>query len=148
MKKMNDYRGEIIGPIQADGWDIDTIVTTIKHIAENKSIPIDIKIDEISTGGLFGKKMPCIIISHPNPPISYFQHMIIINGNIFNFQFWGMSKANYNNNMKEMDRNSGKLSGLIKSALRSDMSMELQTEQIWHQKIISIYNDIWFPKNE
>lgn len=109
MKKMNDCRGEIIGLIQADGWDIDTIVTTIKNIAEKKSIPIDIKTDEISTGGLFGKKMPCIIISHPNPPISYFQHMIIINGNIFNFQFWGMSKANYNNIKKVFSSNLFKL---------------------------------------
>ena len=86
--------------------------------------------------------MPCIIISHPNPPIAYFDHMIIMNGDILNFQFWGFSKANYNNNMKEMDRKSGKLSGLIKSAVRSDMSMELQTEQVWHMQIVSIYEDM------
>ena len=58
-----------------------------------------------------------------------------------------MSKANYNNNMKEMDRNSGKLSGLVKSALRSDMTLELQTEQMWHNQVMSIYEDIWFPPN-
>lgn len=90
--------------------------------------------------------MPCVMVSHPNPPQQYFSHLIILNGNIINFQYWGMSKANYNNNMIEMDRNSGKISGLIKSALRSDMSMELQTEQMWHQQILSIYEAIWFPQ--
>lgn len=145
MKKIKDCRGEIRGPVQADGWSIRTLAERIKEIAASKEIPANVLIDEVSTGGLFGKTMPCIIISHPNPPISYFQHMVIMNGNIFNFQFWGMSKANYNNNMNEMDKNSGTLSGLIKSALRSDMSLELQTEQVWHNQILSIYEELWFP---
>lgn len=139
MKKIKDCKGEIMDPIPANGCGIDYIVGEIRRIAEEKGIPANVSVDEISTGGLFGKTMPCIIISHPNPPISYFDQMIIMNGDILNFQFWGFSKANYNNNMKEMDRNSGKLSGLIKSAVRSDMSMELQTEQMWHSQIISIY---------
>jgi len=146
MKKIKDCRGEIRGAIQAEGWDRESLVQLINQIAEEKGIPVSVSVDEVSTGGLFGTVMPCIIISHPNPPMSYFQHMVIMNGNIFNFQFWGMSKANYNNNMKEMDRNSGKLSGLIKSAMRSDMSMELQTEQMWHSQVMSIYEDIWFPR--
>ena len=145
MKKIKDCRGEIRGAIQAEGWDRKSLVNLIKQIAEEKGIPVRVSVDEVSTGGLFGTVMPCIIISHPNPPISYFDQMVIMNGSIFNFQFWGMSKANYNNNMKEADRNSGKLSGLIKSAIRSDMSMELQTEQMWHEQVMSIYEDIWFP---
>lgn len=147
MKKIKDCRGEIRGAIQADGWNRNELVNLIKEIAEANGIPVSVSIDEISTGGLFGQTMPCIIISHPNPPMQYFQHMIIMNGNIFNFQFWGMSKANYNNNMKEAERNSGKLSGLVKSTLRSDMSMELQTEQVWHNQVMSIYEEIWFPSD-
>lgn len=142
MKKIKDCRGEIISPVPANGCDIGYIAGEIKRIADEKGIPAIVSIEEISTGGLFGKTMPCIIISHPNPPIAYFDHMIIMNGDILNFQFWGFSKANYNNNMKEMDRKSGKLSGLIKSAVRSDMSMELQTEQVWHMQIVSIYEDM------
>ncbi len=146
MKKIKDCRGEIRPAIQADGWNAENIAQFIKEIAEANNIPASVSVDEASTGGLFGKTMPCVMVSHPNPPQQYFSHLIILNGNIINFQYWGMSKANYNNNMIEMDRNSGKISGLIKSALRSDMSMELQTEQMWHQQILSIYEAIWFPQ--
>lgn len=146
MKKIKDCRGEIRQAIQAAGWSAENIAESIKEIAEANNIPASVSVDEASTGGLFGKTMPCVMVSHPNPPQQYFSHLIIINGDIINFQYWGMSKANYNNNMKEMDRNSGKISGLIKSALRSDMRMELQTEQLWHQQILSIYEAIWFPQ--
>ena len=146
MKKIKDCRGEIRQAIQAAGWSAENIEEFIKEIAEANNIPASVSGDEASTGGLFGKTMPCVMVSHPNPPQQYFSHLIIINGDIINFQYWGMSKANYNNNMKEMDRNSGKISGLIKSALRSDMRMELQTEQLWHQQILSIYEAIWFPQ--
>ena len=146
MKKIKDCRGEIRQAIQAAGWSAENIAEFIKEIAEANNIPASVSVDEASTGGLFGKTMPCVMVSHPNPPQQYFSHLIIINGDIINFQCWGMSKANYNNNMKEMDRNSGKISGLIKSALRSDMRMELQTEQLWHQQILSIYEAIWFPQ--
>lgn len=144
MKKIKDCRGEIRVPIQAEGWKSSEIANLIKEIADERNVPVKVSVDEVSTGGLFGTTKPCVIVSHPNPPISYFDHMIIINGNVINFQFWGMSKANYNNNMNEIDKKSGKLSGLVKSALRSDMSMELQTEQMWHNKILDIYEDIWF----
>ncbi len=146
MKKIKDCRGEIRQAIQAAGWSAENIAEFIKEIAESKNIPASVSVDEASTGGLFGKTMPCVMVSHPNPPQQYFSHLIIINGDIINFQYWGMSKANYNNNMNEMDRNSGKISGLIKSALRSDMRMELQTEQLWHQQILSIYDAIWFQQ--
>lgn len=146
MKKIKDCRGEIRQAIQAAGWNAENIAEFIKEIAEANNIPASVSVYEASTGGLFGKTMPCVMVSHPNPPQQYFSHLIIINGDIINFQYWGMSKANYNNNMKEMDRNSGKISGLIKSALRSDMRMELQTEQLWHQQILSIYEAIWFPQ--
>ena len=146
MKKIKDCRGEIRQAIQAAGWSAENIAEFIKEISEANNIPASVSVYEASTGGLFGKTMPCVMVSHPNPPQQYFSHLIIINGDIINFQYWGMSKANYNNNMKEMDRNSGKISGLIKSALRSDMRMELQTEQLWHQQILSIYEAIWFPQ--
>ena len=146
MKKIKDCRGEIRQAIQAAGWSAENIAEFIKEIAEANNIPASVSVDEASTGGLFGKTMPCVMVSHPNPPQQYFSHLTIINGDIINFQYWGMSKANYNNNMNEMDRNSGKISGLIKSALRSDMRMELQTEQLWHQQILSIYDAIWFQQ--
>ena len=144
MKKIKDCRGEIRGPIMTSApGDRKTICELIRQKAKEKGIPVNVSYDEVSSGGLFGKAMPCLIVSHPNPPMSYFDHMIIINGNVYNFQFWGNSKANYNNNMKEMDRKSGTISGMIKSAIRSDMSMELQTEHLWHQQVASIYEEIF-----
>lgn len=139
MKKMKDCRGDIMRPVSTNGVDIQHLADAIIQGTEANGIPANVSVDEITTGGLFGNVMPCIVVSHPNPPISYFEHLLIFNGDIINFKFYGFSKATYNNNMKEADRNSGKLSGLLKASLRSDMSMELQTEQLWHSDLCSLY---------
>lgn len=141
-----DCRGEIRQTIQAEGWTATDIAEYIQAIADRDGIPVNVTTDQVKSGGLFGSFYPCVLISHPNPPQSYFQHMIIINGNIINFQFWGMSKANYNSNMKEMHRNEGLLTGLVKSAFYQHGEMALQTEMLWHNQINNIYEEIWFGR--
>lgn len=145
MKKLKDCHGEIRPAIRADGWTPEGIIHFAEEYAKEHNISAIFKTDEISAGGLFGQAYPCVIISHPNPPQSYFDHMIIINGNIISFRFWGYSKANSKTNLNEMDRNSGTLGGLLKSAIRGSAEMELQTEQLWHQEILAIYENIWNP---
>ena len=143
---VKDCRGEIIGPIRAVGWDVNNVKEKLEELANKYETPVVFRIDQVKSGGLFGSYYPCLILSHPNPPQSYFEHMIIFNGDIISFQFWGMSKANYNANMAEYHKNSGKLSGLVKSAFYGNDEMALQTEQVWHQQIIELYNELFKPQ--
>ena len=145
---VKDCRGEIIGALKASGsgWNATNVKNALEELAQERGIPVNFRIDEIKSGCLFGNYYPCIILSHPNPPQSYFDHMIIFNGDIISFQFWGMSKANYNANMAEYHKNSGKLSGLVKSAFYGKDEMAMQTEQAWHQEIISLYYELFEPQ--
>ena len=146
---VKDCKGECWQTIQAGGWNSRDIKDMIENIADKRGVPVSVRTDEIKSGGLLSSNFfPCVIVSHPNPPQSYFDQIIIINGNIINFQFWGMSKANYSANMKEYHKSQGSLSGLVKSAFYQNDQMALQTEQFWHQHITDIYAEIWFGSSE
>ena len=148
MVKLKEQRGTVVDPFMAEGWKAPDVAAFAKRIAEEKGIPANIFVDQATTGGFFGQQYPCVIIKHPNPPQSYFEHWIVINGNLINIYFGGMSKANYNMNLKEQRSKSGKLSGIIMGAMMQDSSMDLQTEQMWHQQIMQIYQEIWFSDAE
>lgn len=143
---IKDCRGEIIGPIQAPGWTATDVKEQLVALAEQHEVPVVIRTDQVKSGGLFGSYFPCVILSHPNPPQAYYSHMIIFNGDILNFQFYGMSKANYNANMAEYHKNSGKLTGLVKSAFYGNDEMAIQTEDMWHSKIVDLYIELFQPQ--
>lgn len=147
MVSLKQGRGEICQSILAQGWTAPVIAQYIRDIAEQEGIPAKVTVSEATTGGLFGSTFPCVVIEHPNPPQQYFDHWVIINGDVINFQYGGMSTATYNMNLKEERRNSGKLTGMLMGAMMSDSSMELQTEHVWHNQIKGIYQQIWFSEN-
>ena len=148
MPNLKNQRGVICDPVQVSGeWTIGDLISLTQEIAERDGVPAEFSEDTASTGGLFGKSYPCMIVKHPKPPQSYFEHWVVKNGSILNFYYGGMSKANYNNNMKEHHSNSGKLSGMLRGAMMKDMSMELQTEQMWHKQIMDIYQKVLFGED-
>lgn len=118
------------------------ISSSILEVAQERGVPAITTIDEMKSGGLFGQKNPCVIVSHPKPPQSYFSIVIIINGDTLNFQFWGKSKNTTKINLKEHYANNGKLSGMIKSALIKKDDMSLQTEQNWYADIMNIVESL------
>lgn len=143
--KLKEQRGVVVDPFQANGWTASAVAEMATDIANKYGIPANISVDQVTTGGLFGQQYPCVVIKHPSQP--YFDQWVVINGNIINVYYGGYSKANYNTNLKEQRSNSGKLSGMIMGALMQDSSMDLQTERMWHDQIIGIYKEIWFPDN-
>lgn len=134
-----ECRGEVMPSIKFTNTDDLTAENIAMHLEQEfqmRNIPAKIQTDRIQSGRrLLGSWHPCVKISHPNPPQAYFDQLIIINGNILNFQFWGYSKANYKKNKKQELSNSGTLSGMIRGALVSDDDMAFQTEMAWHEDI-------------
>ena len=55
---------------------------------KSKNIPASIREDFAKSGGLFGNKVPMLVISHPNPPSHYFDIGIVINGHSFGSLSW------------------------------------------------------------
>lgn len=141
---MKDCRGEIRETIIVENCSAQAIALEIIKKTKEKNIPAKVEVDVVRAGGLFGDEYPCVMVSHPNPPQSYFDHMIIVNENLISFQYWGISKANFSSNMKEMHQNSGTLGGLLKSAFYTDDPMAIQKENLWHKQINSVYDEIWF----
>ena len=112
-----------------------TICNELKSLFSEAKIPANISEDSIKSGGFFGSTYPCVLISHPNPPQSYFDHVIIINGDTVSFKYYGFSKATFNHNKKEALKQEGKL---LKSALVNDDIMSLETEFNWHRDVTSL----------
>lgn len=66
---------------------------------ERQGIPARVSFDMVKSGGLFGTKLPIMIISHPNPPSRFFDVGVVINGNMVSFPLLGESKQNTAANM-------------------------------------------------
>lgn len=109
----------------------------IKQAARERGVPADVRVDTIRSGGMmFGSTCPCVVVSHPNPPQRYFDQLLILNGNVVSFKYWGESKANTNHNKKEEYR------GSWKGLFVNDDQMALQTEMVWHAEMKEIYESL------
>ena len=136
---IKDCKGEAMPPIQFRDASTSTPGNIIQAISEEtnaRGIPANFRENSIKLGGFFGTNYPCVIISHPNPPQSYFDIIIIINQNILTFQFWGYSKANYDSNRKDMYSNKGTLTGMIRGALVKVDELQMQQETVWYSNIL------------
>ena len=146
--KITECHGDIRNPIRLGNAKITAsdLASHFKQVAEDRGVPITVRADSIRSGGmLFGSDYPCVIISHPNPPASYFDIVVIISGNAISFKYAGYSKANYNHNRKEDYRNQakqGSLSGMLKGAFVNDDVMALQDEAAWQSEVLDIIETI------
>ncbi len=145
MLNLKNSRGEVMPPIRfrdATGLTADNISNDIKIAASQQSVPANVWVDSVKSGGLLGSAYPCVMISHPNPPTEYFKIMIVINGDTLSFQYMGNSKNNVKSNKQEMYRNDHSLKGLIKSAIVRTDEMAMQQEGNWYADIMQIINSM------
>lgn len=120
----------------------DELAEEVKLIAMQKEIPVSVHTDIVSEGGLFGKEYPCVVISHPNPPDSYFDQVIAICGESLYFYFFGYSKATTQANKRKMRKDSNNLLDNLVGAMMSDNTVALDTEDIWHSEVCQIYDEL------
>lgn len=138
---INESCGELMPPIRlrnTEGCTAENMAANIQAIAQQRGVPANTNVQTIRSGNfLFGSDYPCVIVSHPNPPQPYFSHMIVINGSVISFHYWGRSKANENRNKKEA------LKGTFRGMFVSDDSLALQTEDAWHSEMQEIYESLF-----
>lgn len=137
---LKDNRGVICDPISfmdATNVNAKNIVEMMEINAKEMGVPMNIRIDTMKEGGLFGNAYPCVVITHPNPPQQYFTHVIVINGNVVNFFFFGNSKANYATNKANARKD--KLSGMILNAFSGSSEMAYQQEMLWHSNVHKVF---------
>ena len=89
---IKNNRGTIADPMSfrdSTNVEANSIATLMTQKAEELGVPVNISVDTVKEGGLFGRSYPCVVINHPNPPQEYFTDVYIINGNTVNFYFFG-----------------------------------------------------------
>ena len=139
---IKDCRGTIRDPIQfsdVSGVTAENISTQMREEAKFRGVPAKITVTTIHSGSfLFGNDYPCIMVSHPNPPQEYFDLLIILNGAVVSFMYWGNSKANYNYNKKRQLESEGKFSSIF---VRDD-PLALQAEHAWQADIMDLFDSL------
>lgn len=127
-----DFRGEAQQGIRFKDGDAESLMELFQKRLpaelEAQGIPARIRFDTVKSGGLFGTRLPIMIISHPNPPSSFFDIGVVVNGNIVSFPLLGESKQNTAANM-------GK---------RYD-AFKLQQEQSWCASILDVIGEMMQP---
>lgn len=137
MKNMKECGEDFRRPIRFNKVDVNENIIA-KNLAEGmeaKGVQAKVTVDSIKAGGIFGTVYPCITIEHPNPPKSYFEHLIIINGDTMFFKYYGLSQETFNRNKKQALEKEGKL---IQSAFVRCDPMALSTEYNWHDDVTSV----------
>lgn len=98
-----DFRGEAHQGVRFKGGDAESLMACFQQIIPDRlneeGIPAEVSFDTAKSGGLFGTRLPMMVISHPNPPSRFFKIGIIVNGNIVTFPLLGESKQNTAKNM-------------------------------------------------
>ena len=142
---LKNNRGAIRDPLRFtkdDGITAETLSSTIECFAINRGIPTTVRTDTVSEGGLFGKTYPCVVVSHPNPPDSYFDHVIALCDNRMYFYYFGTSRASAQAYKRQMRKESSNLLDNLVGSMMSDNTVALDTEYEWHSALISIYKDL------
>ena len=147
MLKLKNNRGSVRKGIRlspSSGWTSKTLGKEVLETANQYNIPVKVFADTVSTGGLFAKEYPCVVVTHPNPPQKYFDQVIVFVENTLYFYFFGYSTANYNVNQKQGRQESSSLWDNIVGGLQRDDSLSLSVEQEWHSDLCGIYDKIFF----
>ena len=133
----SEFRGEAHNPIRIANAGADYFSILEKRLPEElkkKGIPAVVRSDVTKSGGLFGSRVPMLVISHPNPPSRYFDIGVVVNGQVLSFPLLGYSAENTRANKIDETRSQGKLlKGLL---MRKPDEFQLQQEELWQGDVI------------
>lgn len=124
-----DFRGEAYQGLRFKGENAETLIEHFHRLLpgalEREGVPAKVRLDTVKSGGLFGTKLPILIISHPNPPSRFFDIGVVVNGNMVSFPLLGESKQNTAANLgKRYDE------------------FKLQQEISWQSSIVDVINGL------
>lgn len=137
----SEIRGEAQGSINfSNEVGGETLFRKIKDLITEeirvRNIPANIREDVLKSGGIFGSRLPLLIISHPTNRFFYIG--IYVNNSSVFFPLLGESAENTKANKKEYYQQNG---NFIKAALTNPDEFKLQEEIQWQSAVLSCFND-------
>lgn len=140
--RTDDIRGKLLEPILFNNEEGgDDLYTKIKDVLvseiDSGNIIATKREDVIKSGGLFGSKVPILILSNPAPENRFFDIGIFVNEKTVVFPLLGESTENTKYNKKQYYTENG---NLIRAALVKVDELKLQQEAMWQQSIIDCIN--------
>ncbi|MBQ2758372.1 MAG: hypothetical protein IJE93_01235 [Clostridia bacterium] len=102
-----------------------------------RGIPYNAYENIVKSGGIFGTKLPILVISHPDKACKYFDIGVYVNNTTVCFPLLGESAENTKYNTKEYYKNNG--NHLLAAATRYD-EFKLQQEWAWRQQVLDCFN--------
>ena len=135
----NDFRGEAHEPINVTNMGGTELYESLKEFmcvwfADN-NIPAKLREDTVKSGGLFGSRVPIVLISHPDPTCKYFMIGIYVVDHAVYFPLLGKSEEQYKYNMKEMRQQQG---NFIPAALIKPNELKIQQELQWQSDVLTL----------
>lgn len=114
--RVSDCRGDQL---------FQVVYRDLKADLQARGIPAVLEVDEVKSGGLFGTRLPIIVVSHPNPPFKYRKVCVLVNDNMITFPLLGSS-------VQDMKERAWKSAGLVGSFIlpRGDQ-LKAQQEENW-----------------
>lgn len=122
----------------------DSLISLMEKICDERSIPIMMRKDTVTSGSFFNKKTyECIIVNHPNPPQDYAAQIYVLGGNTILFHFGGKSKAfREKNEYEAVRKGQGTAVQSMKYMFKQPDKMELEQELAWHGRVIDAFNSL------
>ena len=143
MYKTSDFRGSIRDSIHIDALSGDALYQAMRKdlpaTLKDKSIPHTVHEDTVKSGGLFGTKLPILVISHPNPPTSFFSMGFVVNDNVISFVYLGESAQNTKLNKKRSMEAEGKH---LRAAMIKPDEFILQQEKLWNLQVLDSFDSL------
>ncbi len=115
----------------------EKIKMIVKEELTARNIPHYIREDVVKSGGLFGTKLPIMIISHPDSTCKYFSIGIFVNNKTVCFPLLGESAENTKYNKKQFYQNNNNF--ILAAATKYD-EFKLQQEHAWQYDVLECFN--------
>lgn len=143
MYKTSDFRGNACDPrmfSNSRGQRLfEDIRNSLPAALKKAGIPANVEVDEAKSGGMFGSKVPLLVIKYPNPPTQFFYIGIMVNDNVVSFPLLGESVQNTKMNKKADLEKQG---SFLRAAMVKPDELILQQEHAWQAAVIKTFESL------
>ena len=134
------YQEYAADPIRVRNGRDDALMTAIRHDLEveiqQSGFPAVVTVEEVKTAsGMLARKVPMLVIRHPNPPFKYREVGVIVNGNTVTFPLWG---RDVQKDRQMSQRRAGLIGGLL---IPGRNEFQAQEEVGWIQDVVDMINE-------
>lgn len=142
---LQSYQEYAADPFRVRNGRDDTLLAAIRRDLEveiqQRGFPAIVTVEEVKiASGMLARKVPMLVIRHPNPPFKYQEVGVIVNSGTVTFPLWGrnvqrsknMSKANH------FKPGAGLLSNIVGALMPGEDPLLAQEEANWIGDVVRI----------